>query len=181
MVTEFLRDQAFAIAWLAIMGAAWFGWAQEDPKPRLRGLLGAGSVLSTLLAIAFGILVWRTWDSPTALEGRYWLFGLVVLAEVVLIGGGCFILSRRGQTRWYGWWIGLCVALHFLALPAVFDDWSYAVLTVVQVVGLFVMLPSLRRGDYPTSRWACPWIGVTFLVFGLISAVLLLMEHGYPY
>lgn len=181
MLTEFLRDHAFAVAWLAVMSAAWFGWAQEDPKPRLRGWLGAGSVLGFLVAIAFGILVWRNWSTPTALDERYWVFGAVVLAEVLLIGGGCGVLARRGQTRWYGWWIGLCVALHFVPLAWVFADWSYLALTIVQVAGLALLVPPLRRAEYPTSRWACPWIAVTFLGYALISGGIFLARYGYPF
>src|SRR5690625_7493125 len=67
--------------------------------PRLRGALGTGSVLGMLIAIAAGLLVWRNWTTPTALEGRYWVFGLIVLAEAVLIGVGCIFLARRGLTR----------------------------------------------------------------------------------
>ena len=181
MLTEFVRDQAFAVAWLAVMAAGWFGWSQEDPKPRLRGWLGAGSVVGILLSIAFGIMVWRNWSTPTALEGRYWTFGLIVLAEAVLIGAGCIVLARRGQKRWYGWWIGLCVALHFLPLAWVFEDWSYLGLTVVQVIGLALMVPALQRGTYATSRWACSWIALTFLLFALASAIVFLLEHGYPF
>lgn len=181
MFTEFLRDQAFAIAWLSLMAAGWFGWSQEDPKPRLRGWLGAGSVLGFLLAIAFGLLVWRNWSLPTALEGRYWVFGAVVLGEALLIGTGCIVLARRKRTRWYGWWIALCVALHFVPLAWVFGDWSYLVLAAVQVIGLLLMIPALKRADYATSRWACSWIAVTFLLFALASAIVFVGEHGYPF
>ncbi|MGO1769520.1 MAG: hypothetical protein ACTHZX_06170 [Microbacterium sp.] len=181
MLTEFLRDQAVAIAWLALMAAGWFGWSQEDPRPRLRGLWGAGSVLGFLVAIGFGLLVWRNWSTPSALEGRYEVFGLIVAAETILIGAGCLILARRKQTRWYGWWIGLCVCLHFVPLAWVFEDWSYVALTAVQLVGLVGMLPTLRRGDYATSRWACPWIAATFLLYAVISALLFLARYGYPF
>lgn len=181
MLTDFLRDQAFAVAWLALMAAGWFGWAQEDPKPAWRGWLGAGSVIGFLIAIAFGILVWRNWSTPTELDGRYWVFGVIVLAEVLLIGGGCIVLARRRRTRWYGWWIGLCVALHFIPLAWVFEDWSYLLLTAVQVAGLLAMRPTLGRSDAATSRWACPWIGVTFLLYALISGVVFLARHGYPF
>lgn len=181
MFTEYLRDQAFAIAWLAIMAAGWFGWAQEDPKPRLRGLLGAGSVVGLLLSIAFGILVWRNWSTPTALEGNYWIFGIIVLAEAVVIGAGCIVLARKKQTRWYGWWIGLCVALHFIPLAWLFEDWSYVALAVLQVGGLLLMLPALRRGEYATSRWACSWIAATFLLYAAVSGIVFLLKHGYPF
>ncbi|QIN29874.1 hypothetical protein [Brevibacterium luteolum] len=99
---------------------------------------------------------------------------------MAVIGAGCFWLARRQATRWFGWWIGLCIALHFLPLTWVFDDWSYAALTIVQVLGLLALLPVLRRSDYPTSRWACPWIGVTFLAFGLVSSVIFFIRYGYP-
>lgn len=181
MLTEFLRDQAFAIAWLSMMAAAWFGWGQEDPKPGLRGWLGAGSSIGLVLAAVFGILVARNWNTPTALEGNYWIFGVIVVAEVVLIGGGALVLARRHQQRWYGWWIALCVASHFIPLAGIFDDWSYYALAAVQVVGLMAMLPTLRRGDYPTSRWAAPWIGATFLLFASVSAILFLTKHGFPF
>ncbi|MFC0674352.1 hypothetical protein [Brachybacterium hainanense] len=181
MLTEFLRDQAFAIAWLAVMGAGWFGWAQEDPRPGLRPLWGAGSVLGLLLGTGFGLLVWRNWATATALDGRYGVFAAVVVAEVVLIGGGCLLLARRRLTRWYGWWIGLCVALHFVPLAWVFSDWSYLLLTAVQVLGLLAMLPVMRRTEHATSRWACPWIAGTFLLYAALSAGLFLAEHGYPF
>lgn len=180
MLTDFLRDQAFAVAWLSMMAAAWLGWSQEDPKPRLRGALGTGSVLGMLIAIAAGLLVWRNWTTPTALEGRYWVFGIIVLAEAVLIGVGCIFLARRGLTRWYGWWIGICVALYFIPLAWIFEDWSYLVLAVVQVAGLVTMFPPLKRGTYATSRWACPWIALTFLVFAIASGIILLLRYGYP-
>lgn len=181
MLTDFLRDQAFAIAWLALIAGAWFGWAQEDPKPRLRPLLGAGSVIGFLLSIAFGLLVWRNWATPTALEGRYWLFGAVVLGEAILIGGGCLLLARRKQQRWTSWWVGFCVALHFVPLVWVFSDWSYLLLAVVQLGGLLAMAPMLARADYSTSRWAAPWVATTFLAYSAVSAALFLGAHGYPF
>ena len=181
MFTEFLRDQAFAIAWLSIMAAGWFGWSQEDPRPKLRGWLGAGSVLGIVLSGVFGVLVWRNWATPSALEGRYWVFGIIVLAEAVVIGAGCAVLAVRKQVRWYGWWIGLCVALHFVPLAWIFEDWSYIVLAVVQVAGLILMLPALRRGSYATSRWACSWIAATFLLYAIVSGAIFLIKYGYPF
>jgi hypothetical protein len=181
LITEFLRDQAFAIAWLALLAGAWFGWAQEDPKPRLRGFWGAGSVGGFLLAVAFSLLVWRNWATETSLDGRYWVFGVIVLAEGVLIGGGCLVLYRRKLARWISWWAGLCIAVHFAALVWVFEDWSYLALAVVQVVGLAAMFPTLSRGEYATSRWAGPWIAGTFLAYAALSAFGFLTRYGYPF
>lgn len=181
MLTEFMRDQAFAIAWLALMAAGWFGWSQEDPHPRLRGVWGAGSVLGLLICVSFGLIAGRNWGSESSLDGRYWIFGVIVLLEVVLIGGGCLVLARQGRARWYGWWIGLCVALHFVPLVWVFNDWSYLALAAIQVAGLLALRPVLARGDYATSRWACPWIAGTFLLYATISALLFLGRYRYPF
>lgn len=180
MFTDFLRDQAFAIAWLGLMASAWFGWSQEDPKPSLRAWLGAGSVLGMLTAGAFGVLVWRNWATETALEGKYWVFGALVLLDIVLIGGGCLWLAKRGMVRWYGWWIAACVALHFIPLAWVLEDWSYSLLAVIQVAGLAWLFPRLKSGTSPTSRWACPWVGATLLVYALVSGSIFLINHGFP-
>lgn len=75
----------------------------------------------------------------------------------------------------------MCIALHFLTLAWIFDDWSYALLTLVQVAGLAAMFGRLRRAEAPTSRWAAPWVGVTFLAYALISAVVFLVGRGYPW
>lgn len=181
MLTEFLRDQATAIAWLALMAGGWFGWSQEDPPKRLSGWWGAGSVIGLLVSVAFGLLVWRNWSTPSTLEGNYWVFGVIVLAEAALVGGGCIVLARRGATRWYGWWIGLCVALHFVPLAWLFADPSYGILALVQVIGLLAMRPALTRSTATTSRWACPWIAGTFLLFALVSAALFISRYGYPW
>lgn len=180
MITEFLRDQAFAIAWFGVMSFAWFGWAQEDPRPRWRAPLGIGSVVGVLIAVPFGLIIWRNWDTPTALEGQYWVFGLIVAIEAILIGTGCIVLAKRHQQRWFGWWIALCVALHFVPLAWVFADWSFIGLALVQVIGLIAMLPALRRANYQTSRSACPWMGATFLLYALISGAIFLSEYGFP-
>lgn len=163
------------------MAGAWFGYAQEDPPKRWRGWLGAASVLGMLLAVFFGILVWRNWNTDTVLEGYYWVFGVVVLLEALAIAIGCIVLGRKKQTRWFGWWIALCVALHFVPLAIVFDDWSYYVLAGVQVLGLFAMRPTLARAEYATSRLAAPWIGITFLLYAIISGAIFLAKYGYPF
>ena len=181
MLTEYLRDHAFAVMWLALMSGAWLGWSQEEPKPRWRPWLGAGSVIGLLSAFAFAALVWRNWDTPTALNGQYWMFGLLVVIEVAFIGIGCFVLARRGASRWFAWWAAVGVALHFVPLAWLFGDWSYAVLTVVQLAGLFALLPRLSRDDHPTSRWAAPWMGWTFLAFAAVSGVVFIARHGYAW
>lgn len=176
MLTEFLRDQAFTLGWFGLMAVVWFGWAQEDPPPGRRGLLGAGSVLGLALAGWGGYLVARNWSGETALAGRYHLFGLLVLIEVLAAGLGCWQLHRRGRDRWMAWWVAVVVALHFLPLAALLDDWTIAVPGVLQVAGLAALVPRLRGAQASTSRWVGPLMGGVLLLFSLVSAGLLLLR-----
>lgn len=181
MLTEFARDHAFTIAWFGLMAMVWFGWGQEDPPRRWRWRLGVGSVLGVILAGLFGYGVFVRWGEGSALDGRYEWFGLLVLLEVVLAGAGCLILWKRQQIRWTAWWVALVVALHFLPLALLLGDWSLTVLGVAQAVCLIVLTPRLRAADGTTSRLVGPVMGVTLLVFAMVSVVAFAMTEGAPW
>ncbi|GAB2496000.1 hypothetical protein [Streptosporangium sandarakinum] len=172
MLTEFLRDQCFTTAWFGLMAFVWFGWAQEDSPRDWRIRLGAGSVLGVGLAVAFGVLTAANWDQPSALEGEYAWFGLLVAVEVAAAGAGCLVLARRGASRWMAWWVAIVVAAHFLPLALLLNDLSVAVVGVVQLVALGVAVPRLRGTTTPSSRSAGPVMGVTLLLSAAISAVI---------
>ncbi|MEU4833899.1 hypothetical protein [Streptosporangium sp. NPDC023615] len=172
MLTEFLRDQCFTTAWFGLMAFVWFGWAQEDPPRRWRIWLGAGSVLGVGLAVAFGVLTAANWDQPSALEGKYAWFGVLVVAEVIAAGAGCLVLARRGAPRWMAWWVAVVVAVHFLPLAWLLNDIGVAVVGVVQLVVLGSVVPHLRGTHTPSSRSAGPIMGVTLLLSAAISAVI---------
>lgn len=70
------------------------------------------------------------------------------------------------------------VALHLLPLALLFSDPSYAVHGVLQVAGLLVLRGRMARSEAPTSRWAAPWMGVTFLLFAGVSGAMLLAGGG---
>ncbi|WP_087007753.1 hypothetical protein [Gulosibacter sp. 10] len=182
MITEFMRDQAFAISLFGLMVAVWFGMAQEDPGPKSRLRLWVGSAIGLIIAAAFGVIVGRNWNTPSALDnGVWWVFGATFIVMSLFIGGGAIFLKIRKRYRWFGWWIALCVAVHFAPLVWVFEDWTYLVLSVVQVAGLVLMFPRLKRAEYETSRLACSWLGVTFLACSAVSAIVFLIRYGYPY
>ncbi|MFB4273670.1 hypothetical protein ACBJ59_00130 [Nonomuraea sp. MTCD27] len=172
MLTGFLRDQCFTTAWFGLMAFVWFGWAQEDPDRRWRIWLGAGSVLGVGFAVAYGVLTAANWGQPSALEGKYAWFGVLVAAEVVAAGAGCLVLARRGASRWMAWWVALVVAAHFLPLALLLEDLGVAVVGLVQLVALGVAARSLRGATTPTSRSAGPIMGATLLLSAAISAVL---------
>lgn len=170
MDTDFLRDHLFTTMWFGLMTMVWLGWAQERPDPSWRPWLGAGSVAGTLLAIGFGILVARHWSDPSALEGRYQWFGVLVLVELLLAGAGSLVLAHRGDQRWTAWWVAIVVAAHFLPLAWLLRDWTIAALGVVELVALAVAWTRLTGGTLPTSRVVGPLMGITLLAYAVAAA-----------
>lgn len=181
MLTDFVRDHAFTIAWFGLMAFVWFGWSQEDPPRSWRWKLGLGSALGAALAGIFGFSVARHWDSGSALEGRYEWFGLLVLAEVVAAAAGAVYLARKKRSRWIAWWVGLVVALHFFPLAFLLEDLSLVLLGTAQTGGLLMLVRPLQRTKLATSRLVGPLMGVTLLAFGLMSATLFLAGVGSPW
>lgn len=163
MLEEF-RDVVFTSAWFGLMTMVWCGWAQESPARGWRVPLAVGSAAGVLLAVGFGIWTGLSWSEPTALEGRYASFGIVVAAEVLLAGAGVLVLATRGGNRWMAWWVAVVVAAHFLSLSWIFGGWILTVLGVAQLAGLVGMLGLLRGTPVPTSRFVGPWMGAT--IFG---------------
>lgn len=172
MLSEFVRDQTFTVAWFGLMAFVWLGWAQEDPLPSWRKWLGLGSVLGIALALGFGVLTARHWSDGTALTDRYHWFGVLVAVEVAAAGAGCAVLARRNAERWTAWWVALVVALHFLPLSALLEDPSIAVFGLLQCAALALLARSLRRSDVTTSRHAGPLMGTSLLAYAALSAAL---------
>ncbi len=173
MFSDFLRDEYFTTAWFGLMAFVWFGWSQEDPPARWRLWLGLGSGVGIALAVTFGVLTATHWSSPSALEGSYQWFGVLVGAEVVLAGAGCLVLHRRGAGRWMAWWVAVVVAAHFLPLALLLSDPGVAVVGVVQLIALGALVPRLRGASFSSSRLAGPTMGVTLLLSAALSATLI--------
>ncbi|QVQ51495.1 hypothetical protein J4H86_22290 [Spiractinospora alimapuensis] len=180
-MTDFARDHAFSIAWFGLMTMVWLGWAQEDPPASWRWRLGLGSGVGVVLAGLFGLAVALRWSEPSALDGQYHWFGVLVAAEVVAAGVGCLLLALRGRSRWMAWWVAVVVAAHFVPLAALLQDVSVAALGLVQGVGLAWLVPRLRGSDISTSRYVGPVMGVALLGFALVSAGVFLVEYGVPW
>jgi hypothetical protein len=172
MFSDFLRDEYFTTAWFGVMAFVWFGWSQEDPPARWRLWLGIGSGIGLVVAVPFGILTATNWSSPTALDGSYQWFGVLVGAEVLLAGAGCLVLARRGAGRWMAWWVAAVVAIHFLPLALLLSAPGVAIVGVVQLVALVALLPRLRDAEFPSSRLAGPTMGVSLLLSAATSAAL---------
>jgi hypothetical protein len=151
MAVDLSRDAFFTAAWFGLMAMVWLGWAQEDPPKRWRAWLGAGSTAGVLLALAFGYLVARSWDGPSALEDRYHWFGVLVAAEVVAAGTGCWVLARRGAQDWFAWWVAVVVALHLVPLGLLLESLAMTVAGAVLTLAVVALLPPLRRRPGTTS------------------------------
>lgn len=169
-----IRDALYTTAWFGLMAMVWFGWAQESPPRALRVPLIVGSVIGVVLAIGFGVVTAIHWGNPTALEGRYEIFGIIVGAEVVLAGVGAAAFGLTGHGRWMAWWVAVVVAVHFASLAWVLDGPWLAVLGAIQLVALIVLVPLMRGSAVPTSRWVGPVMGLTLLVYAVLSGVAVL-------
>lgn len=169
-----LRDTLYTTAWFGLMSMVWFGWAQEAPPRQLRVSMIVGSVLGAALAIGFGVLTAIHWGNPTALEGRYEIFGIIVGAEVAVAGAGAAAFGLTGHGRWMAWWVAVVVAAHFVSLAWVLHGPWLAVLGVVQLVALAVLVPVLRGSSDPTSRWVGPVMGLTLLLYAVLSGAAVL-------
>lgn len=170
MWTDYLRDALFTTAWFGLMTGVWLGWAQEAPPRRSRPWLVVGSVVGLALAVGFGIAVAVNWAAPSALEGKYQWFGVLVGVEGLAAGVGCGLLARRGRDRWMAWWVGLVVAAHFVPLAFLLSDLSIGVVGLLQVVALLALLPRLRRAHTPTSSTVGPVMGYSLLGYAVVTA-----------
>ncbi len=169
-----VRDALYTTAWFGLMTMVWFGWAQEAPRRAVHVPLVVGSVLGVALAIGFGVLTARHWGDPTALEGRYAAFGIIVGAEFVLAGAGGAVLGLTGHGRWTAWWVAVVVAAHFVSLAWLLHGPSLAVLGLLQLLALGAIVPVLRGGEEPTSRWVGPVMGLTILLYAVIGGAAVL-------
>jgi hypothetical protein len=166
-----LRDALFSAAWFGLMTCVWLGWAQEGPPEKARPWLGAGSVVGILVAIGGGIQVARFWDTPTALDGRYHWFGVIVAAEVVAAGLGCLVLAKRGLQRYFASWVAIVVALHFVPLGLMLEDRSMIVLGVVQCALVVAVTAWVRRRPLTPSFPIGVAMGSTLLVYAVATAI----------
>lgn len=122
-MSDLIRDAAATSVVFGFFASSWFGWAQERPPRRWRPGLVAGAVVS-LLVTAFGAYqLWENWNTATALDRTTSiLFGVVVATQVIMIGVGSLVLSRRGRAELISALVALVVGVHFIPLAFLLDD-----------------------------------------------------------
>ncbi|WP_193614480.1 hypothetical protein [Nocardioides lijunqiniae] len=160
---ERTRDLFMVAAIFGVFGFAWAGWAQEDPPPRARALLGVLAGASLLVGAAGGYLAWRHWDDPSALSGAEdgIHFGIIVGIETAVSLIGSAVLAVIGHGRRIAAWVSLVVGLHFIPLVLLFDNLTLLAPAVAMVTSAALAWRSSRT---PPSA-----------VTGLVNAPVLLL------
>lgn len=162
----------------------WFGWAQESPPAGFAVPLGIASGVGALLAIGGGLLSWRHWDSPTALDpsGPSWRSYLVTVGVGVMAVAavGAVALGLSPLARFIPVWILLVVGVHFLALAPILSmpalNVLAALMTVVAVAvaAVAIALATRLQPSFLTGILAGPLL----LVFAVLAAALWLTTSG---
>lgn len=154
---------------------AWFGWAQENPPAGAVILLGIGSGIGLLLAIGFGLLSWRHWDSPTALgptDGSWRNYIIIVGVEFTLAAAGGIALALSQWAPFVPLWVLLIVGVHFFALAPIFGMPALNILAALLVAAAVAATIVAANSDLQPSFLAGIFAGPLLLAFAIIAAAL---------
>ncbi len=170
---EFTRDLAMYAAIFGFFGMVWFGWAQEKPPKSWRAWLGAGSMLSVIVAIAGLYLAITNWSAATALTREASItFGIVVGIEFAIAGIGATIFAKR-QPHYVSAWIAFVVGAHFLPLAWIFQDpWLYLLTALACAAPVTAALLAKKHG-IAVSALTGALMGIVLLGFALRGLCLL--------
>lgn len=170
MIAEHVRDPAVTAVIFGFFASSWFGWAQEAPPGKWRGLLAAGSVASLLTAIAGGLLTWRLWHTDTAFdESTSRAFGVVVAIEFGAATLGSILLSLRGRQDLISMWVAFVVGAHLFPVAALIDyPMIYIVATLITVVSV-AATPVARSRKLSVSAVVGAPTGLILLTAALFS------------
>ncbi|MEU9506389.1 hypothetical protein AB0D32_08915 [Micromonospora sp. NPDC048170] len=178
MIAEHIRDASATAVVFGFFASSWFGWAQDAPPRRWRPLLGVGSVLSLLTAVAGGILTWRRWAEPTAFDAdTSRTFGVVVGIEFGAAALGAGLLALRRRQDLIPVWVALVVGVHLFPVAALIDyPLIHLVAALVTVVAL-VAVPVARAREVAVSAVVGLGTGVVLLVAAVSSLVIALVGY----
>jgi hypothetical protein len=170
VTTEFVRDAAMTAAIFGFFAAGWYGWAQDDPPPRWRKPLTAGSVIGILVAIAGGFVAWQSWSTGSAFDADTSpIFGLIVGIEVLLAVGGSFLLSRRGRSELVAPWVALVVGVHFFPMAPLLGYPLFYVVAALITIAALVSVPVARSRGITVSAVTGVMCGTILLAAAMFS------------
>lgn len=148
----------------------WFGWGQADPPHGLAPLLGVGSGLGLVMAIAGAIVARRSPAGSTpmadpAIRRRNFIIVGVEFGALVV---GAIVLAALGQPDYVPVWVCAGVGIHFFPLATTFGSSLLqpvgALLVVVAVGALVVGLTTSSVPGTVTGVGA----GVLLLISGAL-------------
>ncbi|GAA1760765.1 MULTISPECIES: hypothetical protein [Streptomonospora] len=164
-----LRDAAMTAAVLAFFAAAWFGWAQEHPRPGWRAPLTAGSVGGLLVAAAAGAVAGLNWDSGSVLDAPDALgdYLVIVGVEFATAAAGAAILALLRRARYISAWICLVVGVHFFPMASVLGNPALYGLAVLLTAASLAAPFAAARTRVPVSLATGVPAGAVLLGFAL--------------
>ncbi|MEV0646390.1 hypothetical protein AB0I28_14100 [Phytomonospora sp. NPDC050363] len=170
MTAAFLRDAAMLTVIFGFFGMAWFGWAQEAPPANARRLLGAGSILSALLAAIAGVLAWRHWNDGSAIDAESGpRFGIIVGVEFAIAGIGAAVLAVRKKSEYTAPWIAFVVGVHFIPLASLLQMPLLFPAGALVAVGAWTSVRIARARDVTISYVTGLLTGSVLLLCGAVS------------
>jgi hypothetical protein len=172
MTPEHLRDAAGLAAVFGFFAMAWFGWAQEAPPKSWAKYLGAGSVLSILVAAGGGLLLWRHWNDGTVFNdetGRQ--FGILVGIEFAAAGLGAGLLAWRKQADLIPAWIAFVVGVHLFPVAVVLEIPAVHVVAALVTVAPIAAVPVAKAKGLKVSAVVGPAAGTILVTAALLSLI----------
>ncbi|MBL6279340.1 hypothetical protein JMF97_24610 [Micromonospora fiedleri] len=172
MTTEHVRDLAATAVVFGFFASSWFGWAQEAPPRRWRGLLAVGSVASILTAVAGGWLTWRHWHDGTAFdETTSRAFGVVVGIEFGTAALGSLLLVLRARRDLIPVWIAFVVGVHLFPVAALIGYPIIYVVAALITVAALAAFPIARARKLTVSAVVGAPVGLVLLAAALFSVI----------
>lgn len=172
MFAEHVRDPAATAVIFGFFASSWFGWAQEAPPDRWRGLLTTGSVTGLLTAIAGALLTWRLWHHDTAFdEATSRAFGVVVAIEFGAAALGSVLLALRGRRDLISVWVAFVVGVHLFPVATLIGYPMIHIVAALITVVSVAAIPVARARKLSVSAVVGVPIGLVLLVAALFAVV----------
>lgn len=155
------RGELIGAVIAGVAGAAWALWAAggaTGAAALVIRVVGIGLGLALVVAAVLGMRAVTPENGGTLFGARG--YRLTVLAEVVALFGGGFLLNLTGQGRYTIAWYALVVGVHFLVFGRLFHPRFYGLGIAMVVAGVAGAVVGLAGADPD----------VILLVSGLLSA-----------
>lgn len=156
---------------LSVASLAWFGWGHQGAQ--IVWWLRAGMVTSGIALVIATILVRRIPVRPTLATdpGARKVYWIAVVAEVVLILAGMFVLPRTGNSAYVSTWVLFVVGIHFLPFVRPFNApiLRYTALACIVVAAVALWAGLAGWAPAPTVAGAGGGIVLLGFAFFLMS------------